>query len=330
MVKVTPEMLLDAYRAGIFPMAEDRRAAELHWFDPARRGILPIAGLHVPRRLARTILKKPYRVTFDRDFERVIRNCADVRDTTWINDDIIALYTALHKQGHAHSVEAWDGRVLAGGVYGISIGGAFFGESMFSVRTDASKVALVHLVARLWRRGYELFDTQYVNEHLKQFGVQEIPRGEYRRLLRKALQKQADFNAQSPPLGRSSLAGLPSPLPSVSPSPSSKEPGNCSRGGTVGLAAGALTAGGAAGLGAAAAGVSVAGLAAGESVAGLGDLPGATRSDALPGAAPSTKPISSLLPDKGAASGEPLGAVSDENSSDLDVVAFLHSITQTS
>lgn len=319
MTKVTPELLLEAYRAGIFPMAEDRRAAELHWFDPARRGILPIAGLHVPRRLARTILKKPYRITFDADFERVIRNCADVRDTTWINDDIIALYTALHKQGHAHSVEAWDGRVLAGGVYGISIGGAFFGESMFSVRTDASKIALVHLVARLWRRGYELFDTQYVNEHLKQFGVQEVPRAEYRRMLKKALQNQADFNAQSPPLGKSSLAPLPSP------SPSSKEPGSCSSGGTVGLAAGGLAAG-AAGLGAAVAGLSVAGL----SVAGLGDLPGSTREDALSGAAPSTKPMSSLLPDKGAASGAPLGAVSDENSSDLDVVAFLHSITQTS
>ncbi len=309
MPKVTPELLLDAYRVGIFPMAADRRAAEIEWYDPAFRGILPIAGLHVPKRLIRTILKKPYRITFDTDFERVIRNCADVRDTTWINDDIIALYTALHKKGHAHSVEAWDGRVLAGGVYGISIGAAFFGESMFSVRTDASKIALVYLVARLWRRGFELFDTQYVNDHLKQFGVLEIPRAEYRRILKKAIAKQADFSAQSPPEGKSS--------PPLS-LPSSKEPGSLSSGGTAGLAGLDLSDGVEEGAGAGAAGAaSLAGFeAAGTSVAGAD----------LAGAAPSTNPMSSALPVSGCAS----GAVSDENCSDLDVGAFLHCITQTS
>ena len=356
MSKVTPELLLDAYRAGIFPMAEDRRATDIAWFDPVFRGILPIRGLHVPKRLARTIYRKPYTVTFDTAFERVIRNCADTRQSTWINDDIIALYTTLHKQGHAHSVEAWDGRVLAGGVYGISIGGAFFGESMFSVRTDASKIALVYLVARLWRRGYTLFDTQYVNDHLKQFGVLEIPRAEYRRLLKKALLADADFNAQSPPEGRSSL-------------PSSNEPGSLSSGGTAGFAPGAaggvLSAGFDSGLAAGAAVLSVAGAAGssasgdasagssstagsgsdagGVSAAGLGSgLITSLESDlgsvaGVSGAAAGAAPLSvaaaeSLLPSETgfAAFGAPLGAVSDENTSDFDVAAFLQSITQTS
>ncbi|TAL38909.1 MAG: leucyl/phenylalanyl-tRNA--protein transferase [Alphaproteobacteria bacterium] len=312
MVKVTPDLLLDAYRAGIFPMAEDRRATEIGWYDPPLRGILPIAGLHVPRRLARTISRKPYRVTFDTDFERVIRNCADARETTWINDEIISLYTALHARGHAHSAEAWDGAVLAGGVYGVSIGSAFFGESMFSVRTDASKIALVHLVARLWKQGYELFDAQYVNAHLKQFGIMEIPRAEYRRLLRKAVAKPATFGASQ---------SAPSSL-SAALSPSSNDPGSFSSGGTdecagggrnfcAGFSSGDLVAGGEAGAGAAS---------------------GLTRSAALSGAgaAPCTKPMSSSLPVSGCASGARSGAVSEENSSDLDVVAFLHSITQTS
>jgi leucyl/phenylalanyl-tRNA---protein transferase len=308
MVKVSPDLLLDAYRTGIFPMAEDRHAAELAWYDPPLRGILPIAGLHVPRRLARTIARKPYRVTFDTDFERVIRNCADARETTWINDEIISLYTALHARGHAHSAEAWDGAVLAGGVYGVSIGAAFFGESMFSVRTDASKIALVHLVARLWKQGYALFDAQYVNAHLKQFGIVEIPRAEYRRLLREAVAKQASFAPvqSSPP---------------EAPSPSSNDPGSFSSGGTEEFAGGRDFC----------AGFSPGGLAAGEAGT-TGAASGLTRSAALSdaGAAPCTKPMSSSLPVSGCASGARSGAVSEENSSDLDVVAFLHSITQTS
>lgn len=325
MAKVTPELLLEAYRAGIFPMAEDRRATDLAWFDPAFRGILPIPALHVPKRLTRTIYKKPYRVTFDQAFERVIRNCADVRDSTWINDEIIALYTALHRQGHAHSVEAWDGRVLAGGVYGISIGAAFFGESMFSVRTDASKIALVYLVARLWRRGYELFDTQYVNEHLKQFGVLEIPRGEYRRLLKKAVAKEADFNA---------VYSLPPP----ESSPSSNEPGSLSSGGTGCLSvAGALGAGLPSALGAGASSVLIGSSSSPSSVAGSSAVAGAAAGVASePGSAPDLFSGDTFLAAASpplapaGASGAPFGAVSDENTSDFDVAAFLHSITQTS
>jgi leucyl/phenylalanyl-tRNA--protein transferase len=191
--ELTPEIILQAYRAGIFPMAPSRDSAEIGWYDPHERGILPIAGLHVPKKLRRTIKKQPYRITFDRAFEDVMRGCADVRPDTWINDEIIALYTALHKQGHAHSVEAWHEGKLVGGVYGIAMGGAFFGESMFSTATDASKIALVYLVARLWRQGFELFDTQFINEHIKQFGVYEIPRREYHRRLKKALAKEVSF-----------------------------------------------------------------------------------------------------------------------------------------
>jgi len=193
---LTPELILQAYRAGIFPMAPDRDSTEINWYDPNLRGILPIAGLHVPKKLQRTIKKQPYQITFDRAFEAVMRGCADVRPETWINDDIIALYTALHTQGHAHSVEAWHKEKLVGGVYGISMGGAFFGESMFSTATDASKITLVYLVARLWRQGFELFDTQFVNDHLKQFGVYEMPRNEYHRRLKKALMKEVQWSSE--------------------------------------------------------------------------------------------------------------------------------------
>ncbi len=201
METLTPEMILQAYRAGIFPMATARTNPEIHWYDPDLRGILPIAGLHVPKRLRQTIRKQPYAITFDRDFAGVMRACADARPETWINDEIIALYTALHHQGHAHSVEAWHNGCLVGGIYGLAIGAAFFGESMFSRKTNASKIALVHLVARLWRQGFELLDTQFVNEHLKQFGVTEIPRQEYHDRLARALGKKVSFNRGQSPLG---------------------------------------------------------------------------------------------------------------------------------
>lgn len=192
-----PDIILEAYCAGLFPMAAARHGAEIRWYDPDPRGVLPIAGLHVPKRLARTIRRKPYDITFDKDFAAVIRGCADTREDTWINDDIIALYTALHDRGFAHSVEAWHDGKLVGGVYGIAIGAAFFGESMFSTATDASKIALVYLVARLWRRKFTLFDTQFINPHLLQFGAHEIPRGAYKQQLAAALRAPADFNQSS-------------------------------------------------------------------------------------------------------------------------------------
>lgn len=202
---ITPLILLEAYCQGIFPMARGRHNAEIEWYEPERRGVLPLEGMHVPARLRRAIRQQPYEITFDRDFARVIRACADARRDTWINDEIIRLYTELHRIGHAHSVEAWtrDGR-LAGGLYGVSIGGAFFGESMFSTEDNASKIALVYLAARLWRRGFSLLDAQFVNEHLKQFGCREMPRAAYRSLLKKAIAEEAFF--QSPVSGASGAA----------------------------------------------------------------------------------------------------------------------------
>ncbi|MCK4946156.1 MAG: leucyl/phenylalanyl-tRNA--protein transferase [Alphaproteobacteria bacterium] len=210
MTTLTPDIVLQAYRAGFFPMAPDRESAEIRWYDPDVRGVLPIAGLHVPKRLQRTVRKRIYQITFDMDFETVIRGCASARSDTWINDEIIALYTALHHQGFAHCVEAWKGGKLVGGLYGIALGGAFFGESMFSTSVDASKVVLVHLVARLWRQGFELLDTQFVNEHLRQFGVYSIPRVEYLERLEKVLGKEVSFQSsksESEFSSSSSLAG---------------------------------------------------------------------------------------------------------------------------
>lgn len=225
MTRLSPELLLRAYCMGVFPMAQGRASGEILWYDPERRGVLPIAGLHVPRRLARTVRQNPFHITFDRDFRGVITACAEARADTWINGEIIEAYAELHRLGFAHSVEAWEGDVLAGGVYGIAIGAAFFGESMFSCRRDASKIALVFLAARLWRQGYALLDTQFVNAHLKQFGVMEIPRDEYRAHLAAALSKDACF-------GISQSSGAAS-------APSSKEPGSCSMGGMgEGLGAG--------------------------------------------------------------------------------------------
>lgn len=184
--KITAETLLAAYAGGYFPMAESRNATALFWFNPQRRGILPIEHFHVPRRLLQWMKKSPFTLTVDTAFDEVIRNCAQ-RESTWINDDIIALYTTLFKRSFAHSVECWDGKNLVGGIYGVSLGGAFFGESMFSRQPNASKVALVHLVSLLKKQGYTLFDTQYVNEHLKQFGVIEISREEYLEKLERAV-----------------------------------------------------------------------------------------------------------------------------------------------
>jgi leucyl/phenylalanyl-tRNA--protein transferase len=187
---ITPELLLRAYRAGLFPMAETRDGFRLYWLDPELRGVLPLDAFHLPRRLRRTVLADRYRVTADTAFEVVIGACAEAgprRAETWINPTIERLFVALHRMGHAHSLECWDGSALVGGLYGLAIGGAFFGESMFSRARDASKVALVHLVARLRIGGFALLDTQFVTSHLAQFGTREVPREAYRRSLADAV-----------------------------------------------------------------------------------------------------------------------------------------------
>jgi leucyl/phenylalanyl-tRNA--protein transferase len=188
--------LLAAYRRGHFPMAESREDDEVFWLDPPHRGVLPLTSFHVPRRLARTMRSSTYTVTVDQDFAGVVRTCAEsthARDNTWINGLIERSYIHLFENGHAHSVEVRDGAELVGGLYGVSIGGAFFGESMFSRRTDVSKMALVHLVARLKRGGYLLLDTQFITKHLAQFGATEVARAAYRVLLARAVEAEGRF-----------------------------------------------------------------------------------------------------------------------------------------
>lgn len=191
MTKLTPELLLAAYAKGYFPMARSRHAKSVEWFTPEERGVIPLTGFHIPKSLEKSARKKPYELSIDRDFRAVIMACADTprgyEKGTWINDQIIDAYCNLHKLGYAHSVEALKDGELVGGLYGVSLGKAFFGESMFSRATNASKLALVHLVAWLREHKYELLDTQYVNDHLQQFGVKAIPRGEYLKLLESAL-----------------------------------------------------------------------------------------------------------------------------------------------
>ncbi len=191
--ELTPEMLLRAYACGLFPMAESRDDPELFWVDPDMRGIIPLDRFHVPRRLARRVRQGPYDIAVDRAVEEVIRACAEERDETWINDQIIDLYVALHGLGHVHSVECWCEGALVGGLYGVALGGAFFGESMFTRAPDASKIALVHLVDRLRRGGFRLLDTQFVTAHLETFGAIEVPRARYHALLREALAVEATF-----------------------------------------------------------------------------------------------------------------------------------------
>ncbi len=203
-LQVSPELMLRAYRAGLFPMAETRRGERLYWLDPEFRGVLPLGRFHLPRRLARTVLKGPFRVTADRNFPAVIGACArrrPGREDTWINAEVESLFNELARRGHAHSVECWEEGELVGGLYGVALGGAFFGESMFSVRPDASKVALVHLVARLRLGGFRLLDTQFVTSHLAQFGAIEIPREAYRAELVVAVEVPAYWLA-APEAGR--------------------------------------------------------------------------------------------------------------------------------
>jgi leucyl/phenylalanyl-tRNA--protein transferase len=187
---ITPELLLRAYEIGLFPMAEDAGDPTIYWVEPERRGIIPLNAFHVPGRLARTVRSDRFRIEVDRDFAAVITGCASVggakRQRTWINARIRALYGELFAAGHCHTIEAYLGEELAGGLYGVSLGAAFFGESMFSQARDASKVALVHLVARLRLGGYRLLDTQFVTPHLASFGARELPREAYLRQLQRA------------------------------------------------------------------------------------------------------------------------------------------------
>ena len=189
--------LLNCYRRGVFPMADSRSDMRLFLMDPDQRGILPLDAFHIPKRLRRTVLQDPFRVTANQAFNRVIEACAEAHPTrpaTWINDPILNLYSALHREGHAHSLECWDDTgALVGGLYGVSLGAAFFGESMFSRATDASKVALVHLVGRLIHGGYTLLDAQFHNPHLEQFGLQTISRDDFRKRLWSALRQTGDF-----------------------------------------------------------------------------------------------------------------------------------------
>ena len=196
---LTPQIVLDAYSKGLFPMAENRRDKQLFWIDPEVRGILPLDNFHIPRSLKKKIRNNPFEVRFDHNFAAVIRACAQQkpkRGETWINDEIIELYTKLFCMRHAHSVECWQEEKLVGGLYGISIGGAFFGESMFSSERDSSKIALVHLVARLNLAGFTLLDTQFITDHLKQFGAIEISRVEYHKILSGALNLDVGFHLE--------------------------------------------------------------------------------------------------------------------------------------
>jgi len=197
MIEITPDIVLRAYAAGVFPMSESRDDPNLFWVDPKQRGILPLDGFHLPRRLKRTVRRQVFDVRVDTAFAEVMDGCAGPapgRWSTWINEQIIDLFTALHDRGAAHSVECWLDDRLVGGLYGVSLGAAFFGESMFSQVTDASKVALVHLVARLRLGGFELLDVQFVTDHLAGFGAIEIPRAAYHRKLESAVNHSADFS----------------------------------------------------------------------------------------------------------------------------------------
>lgn len=201
--------LLKCYHRGVFPMANARDDPGLLLIDPDERGILPLKGFHVPKRLARTVCRDPYRVTVNTAFGRVMEGCAakaNGRETTWINSTILNLYTGLHRKGQAHSVECWHEGRLVGGLYGVSIGGAFFGESMFSRATDASKIALVHLVARLIAGGYKLLDAQFHNPHLEQFGLETWSREAFKIKLAEALLVRANFRTpEAPQTGQSAL-----------------------------------------------------------------------------------------------------------------------------
>jgi len=194
--RIDTELLLKAYASGVFPMAESADDPEVFWVRPETRGVIPLDGFHVPRSLRKAMRQSPFEIRIDSDFRAVIDACAeerDVRRSTWINGPIREAYVALHAIGHAHSVEAWRHDELAGGLYGVTLGHAFFGESMFSRQTDSSKICLAHLVERLCERGFVLLDTQFTTEHLKRFGAVDVPRARYESMLAEAIKGTASF-----------------------------------------------------------------------------------------------------------------------------------------
>jgi leucyl/phenylalanyl-tRNA--protein transferase len=214
--RLTPERLLTAYAMGVFPMAETRDSTEIHWVDPRRRGIFPLEGFHISRSLARDIRHGDFAITTDTDFDGVVRACAD-RPGTWINEEIFHLYGQLHQIGHAHSLEVRAKDQLVGGVYGVTLGAAFFGESMFSRATNGSKIALAFLCHRLRAGGFQLFDTQFLTPHLASLGAVEVARGEYHRMLRAALGQTAQFD---PPGYQPSVSAVAGSTGSSSPASS--------------------------------------------------------------------------------------------------------------
>lgn len=191
-MKLSADLLMQGYASGIFPMAEHRDDLDIFWVDPQRRGILPLDGFHLSRSLRRAMRRTAFEVKINNDFVGVVDGCSD-RSDTWINQEIRSLYIALHRRGQAHSLEVWEHGALAGGVYGVTLGAAFFGESMFSRRTDASKIALACLVDRLVEGGFVLFDTQFLTAHLASLGAIEIDRAVYKKMLRQAIELEADF-----------------------------------------------------------------------------------------------------------------------------------------
>jgi leucyl/phenylalanyl-tRNA--protein transferase len=199
--EITPQTLLRAYACGIFPMAEAADDPHLYWIEPQARGVLPLDEVRVPKRLARTVRQSPFDISIDEDFEGVIEGCAGARpgrQSTWINDQIRGLYRDLFAQGHCHTVEARREGRLVGGLYGVALGGAFFGESMFSTERDASKIALVYLCARLIHGGFTLLDTQFVTEHLRQFGTIEVEKAQFHERLDAAVERVAEFRRLPP------------------------------------------------------------------------------------------------------------------------------------
>jgi len=276
MIEITPQVLLKAYACGIFPMAESAEDNALYWIEPERRGILPLDRLHVPRRLARTIRQGGFEVRIDNDFDTVIEGCAAPRAgrrSTWINGRIRSLYADLFALGHCHTVEVWEGDDLIGGLYGVHLGRAFFGESMFSKARDASKIALVYLVARLKFGGFELLDTQFVTGHLARFGAIEVGRAEFQRLLEAALYCPKIGNVEGGGVGFGGrfLGGAAGGVAATA------------AGAVAGFGAAAGFDAGAAAGAAASAGASAAGAAA--SAAGAAGVPGAAAFCSLPAGA---------------------------------------------